>query len=92
MRGLFFVLKIIFLIISYKLYAKKFSLLTTLDFKGILIFNKESLWLKEFLKKNKEKMNLKKHLRVVVAYDKEDGDYEGYSVLISSAIAENVGF
>ena len=39
-----------------------------------------------FYKKKKE------HLRVVVAYDKEDGDYEGYSVLISSAIAENVGF
>ena len=34
----------------------------------------------------------KEHLRVVIAYDKEDGDYEGYSVLISSAIVENVGF
>ena len=31
------------------------------------------------------------HVRVTVAYDKEKGDYEGYSVLISSAIAENVG-
>jgi stage II sporulation protein GA (sporulation sigma-E factor processing peptidase) len=38
-----------------------------------------------FLKKKKE------HVRVTVAYDKEKGDYEGYSVLISSSIAENVG-
>lgn len=34
----------------------------------------------------------KEHVKVVVAYDKEEGDYEGYSVLISSAIAENVRF
>jgi len=32
----------------------------------------------------------KEHVRVTVAYDKEKGDYEGYSVLISSSIAENV--
>ena len=38
-----------------------------------------------FLKRKKE------HVRVTVAYDKEKGDYEGYSVLISSSIAENVG-
>ncbi len=38
-----------------------------------------------FRKKKKE------HLKVTVAYDREKGDYEGYSVLISSSIAENVG-
>lgn len=32
----------------------------------------------------------REHLRVIVAYDKEEGDYEGYSVLIPSALAENV--
>lgn len=32
----------------------------------------------------------KEHLRVIIAYDKEEGDYEGYSVLIPLAIAENV--
>ena len=33
----------------------------------------------------------KERVKVVIAYDKEEGDYEGYSVLISSSIAENVG-
>jgi len=32
----------------------------------------------------------REHLRVIIAYDKEEGDYEGYSVLIPSALAENV--
>ena len=36
------------------------------------------------------KNNKKEHVRVVLAYDKEDGDYEGYKVLIPSAIARNV--
>ena len=32
----------------------------------------------------------KEHVRVIIAYDKEEGNYEGYSVLIPSAVAENV--
>ena len=36
------------------------------------------------------KNSKKERVRVVLAYDKEDGDYEGYKVLIPSAIAKNV--
>lgn len=32
----------------------------------------------------------KEHVRVIIAYDREEGNYEGYSVLIPSAVAENV--
>ena len=37
------------------------------------------------------KNSKKERIRVVLAYDKEDGDYEGYKLLIPSAIAKNVG-
>ncbi len=36
------------------------------------------------------KNNKKEHVRVVLAYDKEEGDYEGYKVLIPAAVARNV--
>lgn len=32
----------------------------------------------------------KERLRVIIAYDKEDGDYKGYPILIPSAVVENV--
>lgn len=36
------------------------------------------------------KNNKKERVRVIIAYDKEDGDYEGYKALIPSAIVKNV--
>ena len=36
------------------------------------------------------KNSRKERIKVILAYDKEDGDYEGYKVLIPSAIVRNV--